>query len=109
MFSPKYRLTNSIVRMLTAIAESKAVIGRAKILPQQELKLRRQALIRMTHSSTAIEGNALNADQVGALLGKKKIDAPQRDIYEAQNYLKALKYIEKIVREKKPISEKALL
>ncbi len=96
MFNPIYKLTNSIVQMLTAIAESKAVIERAKILPQQELKLRRQALIRITHSSTAIEGNDLGISQVEALLARKKIDAPQRDIYEVQNYLRALKYIEKI-------------
>lgn len=109
MFNPEYRLTNSIVRMLTAIAESRAVIERAKILPQQELKLRRQALIRMTQSSTAIEGNVLNVEQVGALLGQKKIDAPQRDIYEVQNYLEALKYIEKIVKAKQLITKKVLL
>ncbi len=94
--------------MLTAIAESKAVIGRAKILPQQELKLRRQALIRMTHSSTAIEGNRLNINEVGALLAQKKIDAPQRDIYEVQNYLKTLKYIEKIIKTEQSITEKVL-
>ena len=109
MFNPKYKLTNSIVRMLTAIAESKAVIERAKILPQQELKLRRQALIRMTHSSTAIEGNKLNINEIGFLLARKKIDAPQRDIYEVQNYLKTLKYIEKIVKTEQSISEKVLL
>ena len=109
MFNPIYKLTNSIVQMLTAIAESKAVIERAKILPQQELKLRRQALIRITHSSTAIEGNELGISQVEALLARKKIDAPQRDVYEVQNYLKALKYIEKIVRAKQPITEKVLL
>lgn len=109
MFDPKYKLTNSIVQMLTAIAESKAVVERAKILPRQELKLRRQALIRMMHSSTAIEGNKLNINQVEALLAQKKIDAPQRDIYEVQNYLRALKYIEKIVKEKQPITEKVLL
>jgi Fic family protein len=109
MFNPKYKLTNSIVQMLTAIAESKAVIERAKILPQQELKLKRQALIRITHSSTAIEGNKLGMNQVEALLARKKIDAPQRDIYEVQNYLKALKYIEKIVKAKQPLTEKVLL
>ncbi|MDP3995870.1 MAG: Fic family protein [bacterium] len=109
MFSPKYKLTNSIVRMLTDIAESKAIIERAKILPQQEIKLKRQALVRMTHSSTAIEGNKLNINEVGALLARKKIDAPQRDIYEVQNYLKALRYIEKIVKAKQPVREKVLL
>jgi len=109
MFNPKYKLTNSIVQRLTAIAESKAVIERAKILPQQELKLRRQVLIRIMHSSTAIEGNGLGINQIEALLARKKIDAPQRDIYEVQNYLKVLKYIEKIVKIKQPITEKVLL
>ena len=95
--------------MLTDIAESKVVIERAKILPQQEIKLRRQALVRMTHSSTAIEGNKLNINEVEAILARKKIDAPQREIYEVQNYLKALKYIEKIGDKKQSISQKVLL
>ena len=66
-------------------------------------------MIRMSHSSTAIEGNVLNIHQVGSLYANKKIDAPKRDIYEVQNYLKTLRYIEKIVKEKKEITEKTLL
>lgn len=109
MFNPKYRLTNKILFNLTAIAEAKGIIDRAKILPQQELRLRRQAVIRMTHHSTEIEGNRLNMNQVAALYAKKKINAPDRDIYEVKNYLNALKYIEKNVAEKKPITEKIIL
>jgi len=109
MFNPKYNLNNKILFELTAIAEAKGVIDRAKILPQQELRLRRQALIRMTHHSTEIEGNRLNMGQVEALYAKKKIDAPDRDIYEVKNYLNALKYIEKIVTDKKTIAEKVIL
>lgn len=109
MFKPKYKITDEILKMLTAIAEAKVVIDHAKILPLQEIRLRRQALIRMTHSSTAIEGNRLNVKEVGALLARKKIDAPERDIYEVKNYLKALKYIETVVSTKKPIAEKVIL
>lgn len=109
MFEPKYKLTDKILNNLTAIAETKGIIDRAKILPQQELRLRRQAVIRMTHHSTEIEGNRLNMGQVEALYAKKKIDAPDRDIYEVKNYLNALKYIEKKVAEKKPITEKVIL
>ena len=109
MFNPKYNLNNGILSNLTAIAEAKGIIDRAKILPQQELRLRRQAIIRMTHHSTEIEGNRLNMGQVEALYAKKKIDAPDRDIYEVKNYLNALKYIEKIVADKKPITEKVIL
>ncbi len=109
MFNPKYKLTNQIVKKLTAIAEAKVVIEKAKILPSQELKLRRQAIIRMTHSSTAIEGNMLLEKQIAALYADQKIDAPERDIYEAKNYLNALKYINEVVEKKEPISEKVLL
>lgn len=109
MFDPKYKLTDKIVGMLTAIAENRAIIARARLLPAQELSLRRQALVRMTHSSTAIEGNILNLGQVEALYRNEKIDAPARDIYEAQNYIKALRYISETVDEKRPISEKIFL
>ncbi|MBU0721864.1 Fic family protein [Patescibacteria group bacterium] len=109
MFNPKYTLNNKILSELTAIAEAKGIIDRTKILPQQELRLRRQAVIRMTHHSTEIEGNRLNIGQVEALYAKKKIDAPDRDVYEVKNYLNALKYIEKVVAGKKPITEKVIL
>ena len=109
MFDPRYKLTNKILVNLTAIAEAKGIIDRAKILPQQEIKLRRQAIIRMTHHSTEIEGNQLNLGQVEALYAKKKIDAPDRDIYEVKNYLNVLKFIEKTVAEKQPITEKVIL
>ncbi len=109
MFNPKYRITDKIVSTLTSIAESKAVVDRAKILPKNEIRLRRQALIRMTHSSTEIEGNILNIKQVEEILANKKIDAPERDIYEVQNYFNALKYIDKIVQEKQEVTVKTLL
>jgi len=109
MFNPKYSLTDRIVSMLMSIAESRSVIERAHILPASEVRLRRQALVRMTHSSTEIEGNILNIQQVEALMANKKVDAPERDIYEVENYLKALKYIETVVADRKPVTEKVLL
>ena len=109
MFNPRYKITNKIVNLLTAITEAKTVIERAKLLPKHELRLRRQALIRMTHSSTAIEGNMLNILQVEALLANKKIDAPSRDIFEVENYLNALKYIQQAVKKKSAITEKMIL
>lgn len=109
MFNPRYKLTDKIVSDLTHIAEVKAVIERAKLLPQAELRLRHQALIRMTHSSTAIEGNILNMRQVEAVYARRKINAPPRDIYEVQNYIKALRYIEQVVKKKSAITERVIL
>lgn len=109
MFKPKYSLTDSIVHDLSSIAEAKNFIEKAKILPSSVIKLQRLAIIRMSQGSTAIEGNILNTNQVEAILGRKKIDAPQRDIFEVKNYLAALKYIEKIVHKNQKISSKTIL
>lgn len=109
MFTPKYNLTDKIVKALIEIAEAKAIVEKAKILPQQELHLRREAIIRMTHHSTEIEGNRLNMRQVADLYAHRKIDAPDRDIYEVKNYLNALKYIEQVVSKKQKITEKIIL
>lgn len=94
--------------MLTAVAEAKVVIERARLLPKQELRLRRQAFIRMTHSSTSIEGNILNLSQVEAVAGRKKVDAPLRDVYEVENYLKTLRYITQMVEEKRLITAREI-
>lgn len=111
MFNPSYKITSKILKDLSAISEAKAVIERAKLLPKNELRLRRQALVRMTHSSTAIEGNMLNTKQVEALVlnTNKKIDAPLRDVVEVVNYLNALKYIGKVVGEKQTITQRVVL
>lgn len=108
-FNPKYKLTDKILTKLIEIAESRAIIERAKILPKNEIKLRRQAMIKMTQSSTEIEGNILSIKQVEAIAADKKVDAPDRDIYEVENYLSALKYIDQFIANKKIISEKTLL
>lgn len=112
MFNPQYKITPKILKDLSSISEAKVVIERAKLLPKHELRLRRQALIRMTHSSTAIEGNMLNTQQVEELVKHSnvlKIDAPARDVYEVVNYLAALKYIQQVVEKKQPITEKVIL
>lgn len=109
MFKPQYKLSTKIVKNLTDIAEAKGIIEKAKLLPRHELRLKRQAMIRMSHSSTAIEGNVLDIRQVEALYANRKIDAPARDVYEVQNYLKALRYIEGLVKNKEPITKKVFL
>ena len=72
MLKPNYKLINKILKKLTDIAEAKGIIEKARLLPKHELKLKRQAIIRMSHSSTAIEGNVLDIRQVEALYANKK-------------------------------------
>ena len=51
----------------------------------------------------------LNLQQVEALDANRKVDAPERDIHEVKNYLRALRYIEQVVAKKQPLTEKVFL
>ncbi|MBM3248716.1 MAG: Fic family protein [Candidatus Omnitrophica bacterium] len=92
-FKPKYIITDKILDNLTAIAAAREIIEQAHLVPKWEAKLRRQALLRNTHSSTAIEGNKLTLEQVEALAEGKDVVATSKDKKEALNYLEALENI----------------
>ena len=109
MFTPKYTINNSVLNDLLEIADVKSLVLRTPILPRQEAKLRKQAMIRMIHSSTSIEGNVLNRYEVEKVLSNEKVDAPKRDIFEVKNYRDALYYITKFAGEKKKITVKTIL
>lgn len=109
MFKPKYALTHKMLSDLMEIAEVRSLVLHTPILPRQEAKLRRQALVRMIHSSTSIEGNVLNRYEVEKIIAGKKVDAPRRDIFEIKNYQEAMYYVSKFVREKRKITIKTIL
>jgi len=92
-FNPKYIITEKILNNLTEITAAREVIEQAHLVPKWEAKLRRQALLRNTHSSTAIEGNKLTLQQVEALAEGKDVVATSKDKKEALNYLEALEKI----------------
>lgn len=92
-FNPKYTVTEKILNNLTAIAAAREVIEQAHLVPKREAKLRRQALLHNTHSSTAIEGNKLTLEQVEALVEGKDIIATNKDKQEVLNYKEAIEKI----------------
>lgn len=96
MFTPSYSITNKMLSQLSQIAEVKAMVERSQLLPAREAFLRRTAMIRMAHSSTSIEGNELEEYQVEKIVEKKKIIAPRDQILEVENYLAALKQIDRL-------------
>ncbi len=90
MFEPHFRYTHRIIRYLTAIAEARAVILNAPLIPKWEVTLRRNAKLRNAHASTAIEGNPLSLEEVTALAEGREIMVRRKDKQEVLNYLNAL-------------------
>lgn len=109
MLDPKYSITPVTLSNMTEIAEIKAVIERSRVLPLNEAQLRRQAILRMAHTSTSIEGNKLAQFEVGKVIEGKSVRAPKKDILEVENYYQALKMIADLSKSKFGISMEEVL
>lgn len=92
-FIPKYTISDKILNNLTFISAAREFIEQSYLVPQWEAKLRREAIIHSSHSSTAIEGNKLNLKQVEDLAEGKSIIATNKDKQEVLNYLSVLENI----------------
>jgi len=93
MFEPNFSYTNKIVGNLTFIADARAIILNAPLIPKWEVSLRRDALLRSAHASTAIEGNPLSFEEVSALAAGREVMVRRKDRQEVLNYLEALEKI----------------
>lgn len=100
MFEPNFHYTNKIVNLLSKISAAREVILNSPLIPKWEIELRREAIIRSAHSSTHIEGNRLNLEQVSKLEQRRKITATRKDKKEVLNYLSVLKKIDRIIAGK---------
>lgn len=100
MFEPKYVISSTILSRIAEIAEIKAAVERSRVLPLNEAQLRRQAILRMAHTSTSIEGNRLAQFEVGKVFEGKTVSAPPKDILEVENYLNGLKLLERLAKSK---------
>lgn len=109
MFEPKYTISPKTLSNMTEIAEIKAVVERSRVLPLNEAQLRRQAILRMAHTSTSIEGNKLAQFEVGKVIAGKTVRASQKDILEVENYYQALKVLENLSKSKGSITLEEIL
>ena len=84
---PPYDITKTILNFYGQITEALGIC-QSLMLVKPEARLRRQNRIKTIQSSLAIEGNTLNIENVTAIIDKKKIIGPQKDILEVQTQLK---------------------
>ena len=85
---PPYQITNKIIELIASISEKIGEVNSAYLF-KPPTELRRKNKIRTIQSSLGIEGNSLSLEQVTAILDNKIIIAPQKDILEVKNAIKA--------------------
>lgn len=93
MFLPKFTITHSILKNIGVIEASREVIVHAPLIPAWEAKFRKEAVERMVHHGTHIEGNPLTEEEVQNVLDGKEVFARDRDVQEVINYRNVVKFI----------------
>lgn len=95
-YVPKYTINGKIKSNLQNIERLKNNIRGSRISPEAEASIRLRASVESIHSSTSIEGNPLNANEVRAVITSDKILSKEEYAeIEVKNYKNALDYIDK--------------
>jgi Fic family protein len=93
MYTPKYTITNKILKNIGVIEAAREVIDHAPLLPFYEKEFQKDALTRSVHHGTHIEGNELNLNQAERVLMGEQVAARDRDIQEVINYRRVMERI----------------
>jgi len=109
VYQPKFTVTSRLLRLIEEISALREKILAASVQVSWIPTLQKDARIRNTHSSTAIEGNPLTLDQVRLLEeGQPLPTEPQRATREVLNYFAGLRFIEKHASKKRITHEDLL-
>ncbi len=108
MFKPNFSYNNKIVNTLIEINSIRDFIVNAPLVVEMEISLKKDALLKSAHHSTAIEGNPLTLNQVDRLAQGLKIRAHEKARQEVLNYLNVLENLDKYLEDSK-ITVKTIL
>lgn len=86
MYSPKYLISNKVLKNIGSIEASKEIIENAPLVPSFEKQFQSDAIARTIHHGTHIEGNDLTLYQTKKILEGAEVYARARDIQEIVNY-----------------------
>jgi Fic family protein len=104
-YQPKFTVTPALLARVEGIAGLRQRIQNALVQVPWIPALQKDTRARLTHSSTAIEGNPLTLEEVRALEEGVVIGAPARARREVLNYFAALRHVEKHAAKKRLIHE----
>lgn len=99
MYIPKFTITSRILKNIGVIEAAREVIENAPLVPAWEARFREEAMIKIVHYGTKIEGNDLSYTDAGKVIAGEQVVARERDVQEVINYRNVIGYLEKIVLE----------
>src|SRR4030043_266303 len=96
MYSPKYLISNKILKSIGEIEAAKEVIENAPLVPSFEKQFQSDAVVRTVHHGTHIEGNDLTLMQTRKVLEGEAVVARARDIQEVVNYRNVVELLDEL-------------
>jgi len=99
MLEPKFTITGTILKNISQIEGSRAIISNSPIIPSYEKQFQKDAIVRTVHYGTKLEGNDLSFNQVAKVIEGDKVFAAKRDIQEVVNYREVMDFLEKLVND----------
>lgn len=109
MFSPNFTITSEINNRIVEIEKFKMLFEQANILPELAVELRHRATVESVHSSTSIEGNPLNEQEVQRVFGGNTVSAPDYAIQEVINYKNAIDWLNQRKHSHSILTEEEIL
>src|SRR3989338_4553503 len=101
-YQPKFTVTPHLIKIIEEISSLREKVLSTTVQVSWLPALQKDAKVRNTHSSTAIEGNPLSLEEVGQLAEGKKLPlATERSRQEILNYFAGLRFIERNAEKKK--------
>ena len=100
MYSPKYSITNKILKNIGQIEAAREVIENAPLVPYYEKQFQSDAVVRTVYHGTHIEGNNLSYDQTKKVLEGEEVVGRDRDIQEVINYRNVMELIDELVNKR---------
>jgi Fic family protein len=86
MYSPRYNISNKILKSIGVIEAAKEIIESAPLVPSFEKQFQSDAVVRAVYHGTHIEGNDLTLIQTKKVLEGEEVYGRARDIQEVINF-----------------------
>ncbi len=101
MYSPKFVISNKILKNIGEIEAAKEVIENAPLVPSFEKQFQSDAIVRTVYHGTHIEGNDLTMVQTKKVLEGEEVYGRPRDIQEVINYRNVVNLLEELKKNEK--------
>lgn len=109
MYSPKYIISNKILKNVGQVEASKEVIENAPLVPSYEKQFQNDAIAKTIHHGTHIEGNELNLIQTKKILEGQEVYGRPRDIQEVINYRNVMTLLDELSFKRGDLTSEILL